>query len=40
MDAEVVLDAIDQALTGAATPEEALRAAHEEAQAAIDDAAP
>jgi multiple sugar transport system substrate-binding protein len=37
---QIVLDAIDQALTGAATTEEALQAAHEEAQAAIDDAAP
>lgn len=35
----IVLDAIDQALTGAATPEEALLAADEEAQAAIDAAA-
>ena len=36
---QIVLDAIDQALTGAATPEEALQAADEEAQAAIDSAA-
>jgi multiple sugar transport system substrate-binding protein len=36
---QIVLDALDQALTGAATPEEALQAADEEAQAAIDDAA-
>jgi multiple sugar transport system substrate-binding protein len=33
---QIVLDAIDQALTGAATPEEALQAADEEAQAALD----
>jgi len=32
----IVLDAIDQALTDAATPEEALLAADEEAQAALD----
>ena len=37
---QIVLDAVDQALTGAATPEEALNAAQEEAQAAIDAAAP
>jgi multiple sugar transport system substrate-binding protein len=36
---QIVLDALDQALTGAATPEEALQAADEEAQAAIDAAA-
>jgi multiple sugar transport system substrate-binding protein len=36
---QIVLDALDQALTGAATPEEALQAADGEAQAAIDDAA-
>ena len=35
----IVIDAVDQALTGAATPEEALAAADEEAQAAIDAAA-
>ena len=33
---QIVLDAVDQALTGAATPEEALLAADEEAQAALD----
>jgi multiple sugar transport system substrate-binding protein len=37
---QIVLDAVDQALTGAATPEEALNAAQEEAQAALDAAAP
>jgi multiple sugar transport system substrate-binding protein len=37
---QIVLDAVDQALTGAATPEEALQAAQEEAQAALDAAAP
>ena len=37
---QIVVDAIDQALTGAATSEEALQAAQEEAQAAIDSAAP
>ena len=36
---QIVLDALDQALTEAVTPEEALAAADEEAQAAIDDAA-
>ena len=36
---QIVLDALDQALTEAATPEEALQAADEEAQAAIDAAA-
>ena len=36
---QIVLDAIDQALTGAATPAEALQAADEEAQAALDAAA-
>jgi multiple sugar transport system substrate-binding protein len=36
---QIVLDALDQALTGAETPEDALAAADEEAQAAIDDAA-
>jgi multiple sugar transport system substrate-binding protein len=33
---QIVLDAIDQALTGAATPEEALQAADQEAQDALD----
>ncbi|MDQ3691081.1 MAG: extracellular solute-binding protein [Chloroflexota bacterium] len=37
---QIVVDAIDQALTGAATPEEALQAADQEAQDAIDSAAP
>jgi multiple sugar transport system substrate-binding protein len=36
---QIVLDAIDLALTGEMTPEEALAAADEEAQAAIDAAA-
>ena len=36
---QIVLTAIDQALTGAATPQEALQTADEEAQAAIDAAA-
>jgi len=37
---QIVLDAVDQALTGAASPEEALQAADQEAQDAIDSAAP
>lgn len=36
---QIVLDAIDQALTGAQSPEEALQTADEEAQSAIDAAA-
>jgi len=37
---QIVVDAVDQALTGAASPEEALQAADQEAQDAIDSAAP